>query len=230
MGQKVNPKGIRLGIVRDWDSKWYANSKDYPKYLLSDIEVRDFLFNKLTSASVSRISIERLSNSAKVTIYTARPGIVIGKKGSDIERLKKLVSEKMGIAVHIAIEEVKQPELDARLVAENIAQQLEKRVMYRRAVKRVLGNATRTGALGIKVMVSGRLNGAEIARSEWYREGRVPLHTFRADVDYSSFRAKTQYGVIGIKVWIFKGEILDHNKGTLEEVSKRVSGKQSGKK
>ncbi len=230
MGQKVNPKGIRLGIIRDWDSKWYANSKDYPKYLLSDIEVRDFLFNELTSASVSRISIERLSNSAKVTIYTARPGIVIGKKGSDIERLKKLVSEKMGIAVHIAIEEVKQPELDARLVAENIAQQLEKRVMYRRAVKRVLGNATRIGALGIKVMVSGRLNGAEIARSEWYREGRVPLHTFRADVDYSSFRANTQYGVIGIKVWIFKGEILDHKKGTLEEVSKRGSGKQSGKK
>ncbi|MDP6727578.1 MAG: 30S ribosomal protein S3 [Gammaproteobacteria bacterium] len=230
MGQKVNPKGIRLGIVRDWDSKWYANSKDYPKYLLSDIEVRDFLFNELKTASVSRISIERLSNSAKVTIYTARPGIVIGKKGSDIERLKKLVSEKMGIAVHIAIEEVKQPELDARLVAENIAQQLEKRVMYRRAVKRVLGNATRIGALGIKVMVSGRLNGAEIARSEWYREGRVPLHTFRADVDYSSFRANTQYGVIGIKVWIFKGEILDHKKGTLEEVSKRGPGKQLGKK
>ena len=230
MGQKVNPKGIRLGIVRDWDSKWYANSKDYPKYLLSDIEVRDFLFNELTSASVSRISIERLSNNARITIYTARPGIVIGKKGSDIERLKKLVSEKMGIAVHIAIEEVKQPELDARLVAENIAQQLEKRVMYRRAVKRVLGNATRIGALGIKVMVSGRLNGAEIARSEWYREGRVPLHTFRADVDYSSFRANTQYGVIGIKVWIFKGEILDHKKGTLEEVSKRGPGKQLGKK
>jgi len=230
MGQKVNPKGIRLGIVRDWDSKWYANSKDYPKYLLSDIEVRDFLFNELKTASVSRISIERLSNSAKVTIYTARPGIVIGKKGSDIERLKKLVSEKMGIAVHIAIEEVKQPELDARLVAENIAQQLEKRVMYRRAVKRVLGNATRMGALGIKIMVSGRLNGAEIARSEWYREGRVPLQTFRADVDYSSFRANTQYGVIGIKVWIFKGEILDHKKGTLEEVSKRGPGKQLGKK
>ena len=230
MGQKVNPKGIRLGIVRDWDSKWYANGKDYRNYLLSDIEVRDFLFNELTSASVSRISIERLSNSAKITIYTARPGIVIGKKGSDIERLKKLVSEKMGVAVHIAIEEVKQPELDARLVAENIAQQLEKRVMYRRAVKRVLGNATRIGALGIKVMVSGRLNGAEIARSEWYREGRVPLHTFRADVDYSSFRANTQYGVIGIKVWIFKGEILDHKKGTLEEVSKRGSGNQLGKK
>ncbi len=230
MGQKVNPKGIRLGIIRDWDSKWYANSKDYPKYLLSDIEVRDFLFKELASASVSRISIERLSNNAKVTIYTARPGIVIGKKGSDIERLKILVSEKMGVTVHIAIEEVKQPELDARLVAENIAQQLEKRVMYRRAVKRVLGNATRMGALGIKVMVSGRLNGAEIARSEWYREGRVPLHTFRADVDYSSFGANTQYGVIGIKVWIFKGEILDHRKGTLEEVSARGSEKQIGKR
>ena len=230
MGQKVNPIGIRLGIVKDWDSKWYANSKDYPKYLLSDIEVRDFLFKELTSASVSRISIERLSNTAKVIIHTARPGIVIGKKGADIERLKTIVSSKMGLPVHISIEEVKLPELDARLVAENIAQQLEKRVMYRRAVKRVLGNATRLGALGIKIMVSGRLNGAEIARSEWYREGRVPLHTFRADVDYSSFRANTQHGVIGIKVWIFKGEILDHNKGTLEEVAKRGAGKQLSKK
>ena len=196
MGQKVNPVGIRLGIVKDWDSKWYASSKDYSEFLLSDIAVRDFLFKELTSASVSRISIERLSNTAKVIIHTARPGIVIGKKGADIERLKNIVSEKMGVPVHISIEEVKQPELDARLVAENIAQQLEKRVMYRRAVKRVLGNATRLGALGIKVMVSGRLNGAEIARSEWYREGRVPLHTFRADVDYSSFRANTQYGCL----------------------------------
>ena len=196
MGQKVNPVGIRLGIVKDWHSKWYASSKDYSNYLLSDIAVRDFLFKELASASVSRISIERLSNTAKVIIHTARPGIVIGKKGADIEKLKNIVSDKMGIPVHISIEEVKQPELDARLVAENIAQQLEKRVMYRRAVKRVLGNATRLGALGIKIMVSGRLNGAEIARSEWYREGRVPLHTFRADVDYSSFRANTQYGVI----------------------------------
>ncbi len=219
MGQKVNPKGIRLGIVKDWDSKWYANSQDYPKYLLSDIEVRDFLFEKLKSASVSRVQIERLANNAKVVIHTARPGIVIGK-----------ISKMMGIPVHISIEEIKKPELDARLVAENIAQQLEKRVMYRRAVKRVLGNATRLGAQGIKVMVSGRLNGAEIARSEWYREGRVPLHTFRADVDYSSYGANTQYGVIGIKVWIFKGEILDHKKGTLDEVARRGATTQLGKK
>jgi small subunit ribosomal protein S3 len=230
MGQKVNPKGIRLGIVRDWDSKWYANSKDYSNYLLSDIEVRDFLFDKLKSASVSRVTIDRLADSAKVTIHTARPGIVIGKKGADIEQLKATVSNMMGIPVHISIEEIKKPELDARLVAENIAQQLEKRVMYRRAVKRVLGNATRLGAQGIKVMVSGRLNGAEIARSEWYREGRVPLHTFRADVDYAAYPAKTQYGVIGIKVWIFKGEILDHNKGTLDEVARRGASTQLGKK
>ncbi len=230
MGQKVNPKGIRLGIIRDWDSKWYANSQDYSDYLLSDIEVRDFLFEKLKSASVSRIQIERLASNAKVTIHTARPGIVIGKKGADIEQLKSTVSNMIGIPVHINIEEIKKPELDSRLVAENIAQQLEKRVMYRRAVKRVLGNATRLGAQGIKVMVSGRLNGAEIARSEWYREGRVPLHTFRADVDYAHYGANTQYGVIGIKVWIFKGEILDHKKGTLDEVARRGATNQLGKK
>ncbi len=230
MGQKVNPKGIRLGIVRDWDSKWYANSQDYPRYLLSDIEVRDFLFEKLKSASVSRIQIERLANNAKITIHTARPGIVIGKKGADIEALKSIITKMMGMAAHINIEEIKKPELDSRLVAENIAQQLEKRVMYRRAVKRVLGNATRLGAQGIKVMVSGRLNGAEIARSEWYREGRVPLHTFRADVDYAQYGANTQYGVIGIKVWIFKGEILDHKKGTLDDVVRRGATKQIAKK
>lgn len=221
MGQKVNPKGIRLGIVKDWDSRWYASSKDYANYLNSDLNVRDYLFDKLKAASVSRITIERLASNAKVTIHTARPGIVIGKKGADIDQLKADVTQKMGIPVHINIEEVKKPELDARLVAESIAQQLEKRVMYRRAVKRALGNATRLGAQGIKIMVSGRLNGAEIARSEWYREGRVPLHTFRADVDYSTFNAHTQYGVIGIKVWIFKGEILDHKKGTLDEVVSR---------
>lgn len=230
MGQKVNPKGIRLGIIKDWDSKWWANSKDYANFLLSDIEVRDYLFDKLKAASVSRISIERLANNAKITIHTARPGIVIGKKGSDIESLKVIVAKMMGISVHINIEEIKKPELDARLVAENIAQQLEKRVMYRRAVKRVLTNATRLGAQGIKVMVSGRLNGAEIARSEWYREGRVPLHTFRADVDYSSYPANTQYGIIGIKVWIFKGEILDHKKGTLAEVVSRGATNQMERK
>lgn len=230
MGQKVNPKGIRLGIIRDWDSKWYADSKDYANYLLSDIEVRDFLFEKLKNASVSRITVERLANNAKVTIWTARPGIVIGKKGADIDDLKAIVSKMMGTTVHISIEEVKKPELDARLVAESIAQQLEKRVAYRRAVKRALGNATRLGAEGIKIMVSGRLNGAEIARSEWYREGRVPLHTFRADVDYAHYGADTAYGVIGIKVWIFKGEILDHKKGTLDEVMRRGATKKLGKK
>ncbi len=228
MGQKVNPKGIRLGVIRDWDSKWYADSKNYSDYLLSDIEVRDFLFAKLTNASVSRITIERLANSCKVTIWTARPGIVIGKKGADIDELKGVVSKMMGVPVHIAIEEIKKPELDARLVAESIAQQLEKRVAYRRAVKRALGNATRLGAEGIKIMVSGRLNGAEIARSEWYREGRVPLHTFRADVDYAHYGAHTAYGVIGIKVWVFKGEILDHKKGTLDEVMRRGASKKIG--
>ena len=230
MGQKVNPKGIRLGIVKDWDSKWYANSADYPKYLLSDIEVRQFLFKKLAAASVSRIALERLSNSAKVIIHTARPGIVIGKKGSDIDTLKTIISKKMGIPVHISIEEIKKPEIEARLVAENIAQQLEKRVMYRRAVKRALTNAIRSNVEGIKIMVSGRLNGVEIARSEWHREGRVPLHTFRADVDYAVYSANTQYGIIGVKVWIFKGEILDHKKGTIDEVVKRGASNKLAKK
>ncbi len=221
MGQKVNPKGIRLGIVKDWDSKWYSNSKNYAKYLLSDIEIRDYLFNKLKEASISRIMIERLASNVKIIIHTARPGIVIGRKGEDIDKLKETISKKMDLPVHISIEEIKKPELDARIVAENIAQQLEKRVAYRRAVKRAMTNATRLGALGVKIMVGGRLNGVEIARSEWYREGRVPLHTFRADIDYGTYEAHTQYGVIGVKVWIFKGEILDHKKGTLAEVSKR---------
>lgn len=221
MGQKVNPKGIRLGIVKDWDSKWYSNSKNYAKYLLSDIEIRDYLFNKLKEASISRIMIERLASNVKIIIHTARPGIVIGRKGEDIDKLKETISKKMDLPVHISIEEIKKPELDARIVAENIAHQLEKRVAYRRAVKRAMTNATRLGALGVKIMVGGRLNGVEIARSEWYREGRVPLHTFRADIDYGTYEAHTQYGVIGVKVWIFKGEILDHKKGTLAEVSKR---------
>jgi len=230
MGQKINPIGFRLQVNRTWDSRWYAEGDKYGNLLLEDIKIREYVKKECVQAGVARVIVERPHKKCRVTIHSARPGVIIGKKGADIERLKNIVSEKMGVPVHISIEEVKQPELDARLVAENIAQQLEKRVMYRRAVKRVLGNATRLGALGIKVMVSGRLNGAEIARSEWYREGRVPLHTFRADVDYSSFRANTQYGVIGIKVWIFKGEILDHNKGTIEEVSKRGATKQLGKK
>ena len=208
MGQKVNPVGIRLGIVKDWDSKWYASSKHYSEYLLSDISVRDFLFKELTSASVSRISIERLSNTAKVIIHTARPGIVIGKKGADIERLKNIVSKKMGVPVHISIEEVKQPELDARLVAENIAQQLVKRISYRRAMKRSMQSCIRLGAKGIKVSISGRLGGNEIARTEWLREGSIPSHTLRADIDYAEAEALTTYGIIGIKVWIYKGEVF----------------------
>ena len=222
MGQKVNPKGIRLGIIRDWDSRWYADKKNYANYLLSDIRTRDFLFKKLKDASVSRINIERSDNSAKVIIYTARPGVVIGKKGADIDQLKHQISKILNVPTHIVIEEIKRPELDARLIAESIGQQLERRVMYRRAVKRAISNAMRLGTKGIKIQVGGRLNGVEIARSEWYREGRVPLQTFRADIDYGVFSAHTQYGVIGIKVWVFNGEILDHHTGTLAEISART--------
>ena len=221
MGQKVNPKGIRLGIIRDWDSKWYASGKQYQQYLLSDIKARDLLFKKLKDASVSRISIERSENSAKVVIYTARPGVVIGKKGAGIDQLKNEVTKILGARSHLVIEEIKKPETNAVLIAENIGQQLERRVMYRRAVKRAIANAMRQGIKGIKVQIGGRLNGAEIARSEWYREGRVPLQTFRADIDYGVFSAQTQYGVIGIKVWVFNGEILDHKKGTLAKVHAR---------
>lgn len=209
MGQKVNPIGIRLGITQDWKSKWYANTGDYAKFLNSDLKVRKFLMNKLKNASISRIHIERPANNAKVVIYSARPGVIIGKKGGEIERLRDQVSKIMQVPVHIAIEEIRKPELDAVLVAESIAQQLERRVMFRRAMKRAVQSTLRQGALGIKVCVGGRLGGAEIARSEWYREGRVPLHTFRADVDYGTARANTTYGVIGVKVWIFKGEIID---------------------
>ncbi len=221
MGQKVNPKGIRLGIIRDWDSKWYAEKKQYQQYLLADIKARDILFAKLKDASVSRVSIERQQDSAKVTIHTARPGVVIGKKGAGIDQLKTDTSKILGVRTHIVIEEVKKPETNAVLIAEGIGQQLERRVMYRRAVKRAIANAMRQGVKGIKVQIGGRLNGAEIARSEWYREGRVPLQTFRADIDYGVFSANTQYGVIGIKVWVFNGEILDHKKGTLAQVSAR---------
>ncbi len=209
MGQKVHPTGIRLGIVKKHTSTWYASPKQYSGYLLTDLKVREYLFEKLKSASVSRIEIERPSENARITIKTARPGIVIGKKGEDVEKLRKELSKIMGVPVHVNIEEVRKPELDAKLVAESIASQLERRVMFRRAMKRAVQNAIRLGAKGIKVQVSGRLGGAEIARTEWYREGRVPLHTLRADVDYSAARAETTYGTIGVKVWIFKGEILD---------------------
>jgi len=209
MGQKVHPTGIRLGIVKDYTSKWFAESKDYANYLNSDIKVRAFLKKKLSQASVSKITIERTAGNANITIYTARPGLVIGKKGEDIERLRQEVTAMMNLpVVHINIEEVRKPELDAQLVAEGIAQQLERRIMFRRAMKRAVTNTIRLGAQGVKVCVAGRLNGAEIARSEWYREGRVPLHTLRADIDYGFAEALTTYGIIGVKVWIFKGEVI----------------------
>jgi len=208
MGQKVHPYGIRLGIVKDWTSTWYADTKNYANYLNLDLSVREFLRKKLAHASVSRIQIERPANNARIVIHTARPGIVIGKKGEDIESLRKQVSKLMGIPAHISVEEIRKPELDAYLVAESVAQQLERRIMFRRAMKRAVSNSMRLGAEGIKINVAGRLNGAEIARSEWYREGRVPLHTLRADIDYGFAEANTTYGVIGVKVWIFKGEIV----------------------
>jgi len=211
MGQKVNPIGIRLGIVTDWNSKWYA-SKNYAQLLNEDINLRKDLKKKLMSAAVSRIQIERPANNAVITIYTARPGVLIGKKGGGIEGLRKEISQKLGVPVHLNVEEVRKPELDSTLVAESIAQQLEQRVMFRRAMKRAVTSAMKSGAKGIKICVSGRLGGAEIARSEWYREGRVPLHTFRADVDYGTAEAKTTYGIIGVKVWIFKGEVLPQKK------------------
>jgi len=214
MGQKVHPTGIRLGIVKDYSSKWYANSKDYANFLNSDLEARAFLKKKLAQASVSRIQIERTAGSATITIQTARPGLVIGKKGEDIERLRNEVTRMLGLPqVHINIEEVRKPELDAQLVAESVAQQLERRIMFRRAMKRAVQNTMRLGAQGVKINVAGRLNGAEIARTEWYREGRVPLHTLRADIDYGFAEASTTYGIIGVKVWIFKGEVIGQQEG-----------------
>jgi small subunit ribosomal protein S3 len=224
MGQKVNPTGIRLGIVKDWTSKWYADSKDYADVLNKDLEVRSFLKKKLSQASVSRIQIDRPAKNAHITVHTARPGVVIGKKGEDIDALRKEVSDRMGIPVHISIEEIRKPELDAQLVAESIAQQLERRIMFRRAMKRSVQNAMRLGAGGIKVKIAGRLNGAEIARSEWYREGRVPLHTLRADIDYGFAEAVTTYGVLGVKVWIFKGEVFEGQEA--EEAAPKTAGKR----
>ncbi len=208
MGQKVHPTGIRLGVVKDHNSVWYADSKTYAQNLINDLEVREYILKKLDAASVSRVKIERPAQTARITIFTARPGIVIGKKGEDVDGLRKDLSVRMGVPVHINIEEIRKPDVDARLVAQNVAQQLERRVMFRRAMKRVVQNAMRQGAEGIKVQVSGRLGGAEIARTEWYREGRVPLHTLRADIDYATYEAHTTYGVIGVKVWIFKGEVI----------------------
>ncbi|MDJ0918347.1 MAG: 30S ribosomal protein S3 [Woeseiaceae bacterium] len=227
MGQKVHPTGIRLGIVKDWTSKWYADSKTYADYVRIDHELRVFIKNKLKDASVSKITIERPAKKVNITIHTARPGIVIGKKGEDIEKLRAEVSAMIGMPisdVRINISEIRKPELDAQLVAEGIAQQLERRVMFRRAMKRSVTNTMRVGAEGIKVKVGGRLNGAEIARSEWYREGRVPLHTLRADIDYGTAEANTTYGVIGVKVWIFKGEVFERPEAGTQEAAEAQAG------
>lgn len=211
MGQKIHPTGFRLSVTRDWSSRWYATTKAFPQMLKEDIEVRNYLRKKLAHASVGRVVIERPAKNARVTVFSARPGVVIGKKGEDIEHLKMDLQRRMGVPVHVNIEEIRKPETDAQLIADSIAQQLEKRIMFRRAMKRAMQNAMRLGAQGIKIMSSGRLNGAEIARTEWYREGRVPLHTLRADIDYGTSEAKTTYGVIGIKVWVFKGEMMAKN-------------------
>jgi len=224
MGQKVHPIGIRLGIVKEHASIWYADSKQYAKQLISDLEVRQLIEKRLDNASVSKIVIERPAQTARVTIHTARPGIVIGKKGEDVDSLRKILTLKMGVPVNINIEEIRKPDLDAKLVAQNVAQQLERRVMFRRAMKRVVQNAMRQGAEGVKVQVSGRLGGAEIARREWYREGRVPLHTLRANIDYATFEAATTYGILGVKVWIFKGEVI----GDKEEYNERSVSKVAG--
>lgn len=208
MGQKVNPVVIRLGIVKDSASKWYAPAKEFSDTLCADIKVREFLQKKLAQAGISRIQIDRPARNARVTVYTARPGVIIGKSGKEVENLRDEVSKIVNVPVHVSIEEVRKPELDAKLVAESVAQQLERRIMFRRAMKRAVTTALRSGALGIKISVSGRLGGSEIARTEWYREGRVPLQTFRADIDYALAEAFTTYGVIGVKVWIFKGEVL----------------------
>jgi small subunit ribosomal protein S3 len=210
MGQKIHPTGFRLCVRKNWDSKWFANSKNFADLLLKDIDVRAYLKKKLVSAGVSKVVIERPAKNAKVTIYTARPGMVIGKKGEDIETLRTELRKRMGLqSVDVAIEEVRKPEVDAQLIAESITAQLEKRIMFRRAMKRAMQNAMRLGAQGIKIMSAGRLNGIEIARTEWYREGRVPLHTLRANIDYGTSEAKTTYGIIGVKVWVFKGEATD---------------------
>ena len=222
MGQKVHPTGIRLGISKDWRAKWYAEGETYADYLNTDLKAREYLKKALAHAAISHIQIERPAKSAEITVHTARPGIVIGKKGEDIEKLKNKVSQIMGVPTNIRVNEIRKPELDATLVAESIAQQLERRVMFRRAMKRAVGNAMRLGALGIKVQVAGRLNGADIARTEWYREGRVPLHTLRANVDYGVAEAATTYGVIGIKVWVYTGDVFDLY---AEKTSEQAQGK-----
>ena len=211
MGQKIHPTGFRLSVTRNWSSRWYANSKLFPTMLIEDIKVREYLRKKLKTASVGRVLIERPAKNARITIFSARPGVVIGKKGEDIELLKTDLQKLMGVPVHVNIEEIRKPEIDAQLISDSITQQLEKRIMFRRAMKRAMQNAMRLGAQGIKIMSSGRLNGIEIARTEWYREGRVPLHTLRADIDYGFSEAQTTYGIIGVKVWVYKGDTLGRN-------------------
>ncbi|MCM8596403.1 30S ribosomal protein S3 [Accumulibacter sp.] len=211
MGQKIHPAGFRLAVTRDWSSRWYAGNREFAGMLNEDVRVREYLRKKLKHASVGRILIERPAKNARVTVFSARPGVVIGKKGEEIENLRAALQKIMGVPVHVSIEEIRKPELDAQLIADSITQQLEKRIMFRRAMKRAMQNAMRLGAQGIKIMSSGRLNGAEIARREWYREGRVPLHTLRADIDYATSEALTTYGLIGVKVWVFKGEILNRH-------------------
>lgn len=229
MGQKVHPTGLRLGIVKDWSSTWYADSRRYAGFLHADIKAREYLRKKLANASVSRIQIERPAGSARIIIHTARPGIVIGKKGEDIERLRLQLAKIIGMPVHVSVEEIRKPELDAYLVAESVAQQIERRIMFRRAMKRAVTNTMRLGAGGVRLTLSGRLNGAEIARTEWYREGRVPLHTLRADVDYGTAEAATTYGIIGVKVWIFKGEIFGHEQSERTERAGAAKRQRRGK-
>jgi small subunit ribosomal protein S3 len=216
MGQKIHPIGFRLAVTRNWSSRWYANSKNFSTMLLEDVRVREYLKKKLKSASVGRVVIERPAKTARITIYSARPGVVIGKKGEDIELLKSDLQKLMGVPVHVSIEEIRKPETDAKIIADSITQQLEKRIMFRRAMKRAMQNAMRLGAKGIKIMSAGRLNGIEIARTEWYREGRVPLHTLRADIDYGTSEAQTTYGVIGVKVWVYKGDHLNRGDAPIE--------------
>lgn len=235
MGQKINPTGFRLPVTRDWTSRWYAEGRNFARTLGEDLKVRSFLQKKLRNASVSRILIERPAKNARITIYSARPGVVIGKQGQDIEVLKNEVQKMMGVPVHVNIEEVRRPELDAQLIADSITQQLEKRVMFRRAMKRAMQNAMRLGAQGIKIMSAGRLNGAEIARTEWYREGRVPLHTLRANIDYGFSEANTTYGLIGVKVWVYKGDNFGEEAQAQEKTeredrrSRRPAGERAAK-
>ena len=225
MGQKIHPTGFRLAVSRNWASRWYAGNKDFAGKLAEDLQVREFLKKRLKNASVGRVLIERPAKNARITIYSARPGVVIGKKGEDIERLKVELTKMLGVPVHVNIEEIRKPEVDAQLIADSITQQLEKRIMFRRAMKRAMQNAMRLGAQGIKIMSAGRLNGAEIARTEWYREGRVPLHTLRADVDYGTSEAQTTYGIIGVKVWVYKGDTMGRGEAP-ETTEKEAAGNE----